>query len=442
MAESICKCDNCLKDNLPFKTRPEFARKEFPEDLYSTYYSKTQNTRFYRSKGSGKFYYLKEYEGKVVYIPIKKEYKGNLEAEFAALGHKQLHTTVKQQLAKGAGFEELQDVTSEQYVKEARKQPILFPETPAKEEAEVLTKAIDKLNPKFSEKPRVNRPPSYTSSPALGHSPRFLSPITNPIPFSFTNSPTSIATTSTLPTTNPNITITSTTITIPINTQTKGKAKANITNTGGSSNRRSPTPRPPHNLQGPPKGPRGSPPGSPGGGGGGGGGGPPNPNPNPLPNPMGQPQVGFQLKYPKHTRFDGNSSYFRPWMAEVKLYFNSYGVTDDTSRINYTLGLLDGAAKLWQQDYRLSQADAARQAGYVPHTFDQFKNVLKQLFTPTQQSFEAERELYYHKQQGKYIEGYITNFSVLASHAGLADSTSLQSYFTEGLDNDVRFKAI
>ncbi|KAF5348902.1 hypothetical protein D9756_009853 [Leucocoprinus leucothites] len=157
---------------------------------------------------------------------------------------------------------------------------------------------------------------------------------------------------------------------------------------------------------------------------------------------MAQPQAGFQLKYPKPNRFDGNPSYYRPWMAEVELYFDSYGVTDDQARINYTLGLLDGAAKLWQQDYRTSQAYAARQAGHVPHTFEQFKNALKQSFTPTQQSFEAERELYYYRQRNKYIEEYIANFSILASHAGLTDSTSLRSYFTKGLDNDVRFEAI
>ncbi|KAF5346270.1 hypothetical protein D9756_011262 [Leucocoprinus leucothites] len=112
-------------------------------------------------------------------------------------------------------------------------------------------------------------------------------------------------------------------------------------------------------------------------------------------------------------------------MAEVKLYFSSHGITDDASRINYTLGLLDGATKLWQQDHGTSQADVDRQAGYIAHTFNDFKNVLEQSFTPTQQSFEAERELHYYRQQGKYIKEYITNFSVLASHAGLTDSTSL-----------------
>ncbi|KAF5347619.1 hypothetical protein D9756_010663 [Leucocoprinus leucothites] len=112
-------------------------------------------------------------------------------------------------------------------------------------------------------------------------------------------------------------------------------------------------------------------------------------------------------------------------MAEVKLYFNSYGVTSNTERINYTLGLLDGAAMLSQQDYRLSQATTATQAGYVAHTFNQFKNVLGQSFAPTQQSFEAERELHYYRQQNKYIEEYITNFSILTSCAGLVDSTSL-----------------
>ncbi|KAF5346373.1 hypothetical protein D9756_011391 [Leucocoprinus leucothites] len=157
---------------------------------------------------------------------------------------------------------------------------------------------------------------------------------------------------------------------------------------------------------------------------------------------MAQPQAGFQLKFPKPNRFDDNPSYYRPWMAKVKLYFNSYGVTDDQSRINYTLGLLDGAAKLWQQDYRLSQATAATQAGYTPHTFDEFKNALEQSFAPTQQSFEAERELRYYRQQSKYIKEYITNFSILASCAGLTDSTSLQSYFAKGLDNNVRFEAI
>ncbi|KAF5345106.1 hypothetical protein D9756_011473 [Leucocoprinus leucothites] len=140
---------------------------------------------------------------------------------------------------------------------------------------------------------------------------------------------------------------------------------------------------------------------------------------------MAQPQPGFQLKYPKPNRFDGNPSYYRLWMAEVELYFDLYGVTDDQARINYTLGLLDGAAKLWQQDYRLSQAAAATQAGHVPHTFDQFKNALEQSFAPTQQSFEAERELHYYRQQNKYIKEYITNFSVLTSCAGLTDSTSL-----------------
>ncbi|KAF5345961.1 hypothetical protein D9756_010904 [Leucocoprinus leucothites] len=483
-----------------------FARREFPEESYSTYYSETQGTRFYKSKGSGRFYYIKEHEGKVAYIPIKKEQEGILEAEFAAFGHKQLHRTVKQQIKRGAGIEELQDVTPEEYTEEARGQQTPFPETPAEfsrtiepelvlditprigetsqennseprvdtpsseeseadeddieeedeegtdsgnrsqqesegnrteEEAEALAQAIDNLKLKSPEKPRVDRPPSYSLSPAFGHSPRFLSPITNPIPFSFTNSPTSIASTSTLPTTNPNVTTASTTITVPVNTQTKGKAKAVVTNTGGSSNRRSPTPPPPPPQGGPPS-PRGNPPGGPGGP----GGGPPNPNPNPLPNPMAPPQAGFQLKYPKPNRFDGNPSYYRPWMAEVELYFNSYGVTDDQSRINYTLGLLDGAAKLWQQNYRTSQADAARQAGHVPHTFDEFKNALEQSFAPTQQSFEAERELHYYRQQNKYIEEYIANFSVLASRAGLTDSTSLQSYFAEGLDNNVRFKAI
>ncbi|KAF5353904.1 hypothetical protein D9756_007284 [Leucocoprinus leucothites] len=246
----------------------------------------------------------------------------------------------------------------------------------------------------------------------------------NPIPFSFTNSPTGIASTGTLPAINSNIATASTTITVSTNTQTKGKAKATVTNTGG----------------GPPS-PGGNPPGGPGGPGGGEG--PPNPNLNLQPNPnMAQPQAGFQLKYPKPNRFDGNPSYYRPWIAEVKLYFDSYGATSDTQRINYTLELLNGAAKLWQQDYRLSQATAATQAGYVAHTFTQFKNVLKQSFAPTQQSFEAERELCYYRQRNKYIKEYITNFSVLTSCAGLVDSTSLQSYFAKGLDNDVRFKAI
>jgi hypothetical protein len=67
---------------------------------------------------------------------------------------------------------------------------------------------------------------------------------------------------------------------------------------------------------------------------------------------------------------------------------------------------------------------------------------MDQSFTPTQQAYEAERNLQNCKQKGKYIENYISKFSTLMSQSGLQDSTTISAYFSEGLDPKVQYEAL
>ena len=117
--------------------------------------------------------------------------------------------------------------------------------------------------------------------------------------------------------------------------------------------------------------------------------------------------------------------------------YNSYGIQDDQNRVNYTLGLLHGAAASWRQDY------IATHGGQNAQTWVQFSQALEQAFAPAQQAHEAEQQLRHLKQRGRYIEEYISEFAVLASQAGLtADSVAVQAYFAAGLDRDVRHEAL
>jgi len=59
-----------------------------------------------------------------------------------------------------------------------------------------------------------------------------------------------------------------------------------------------------------------------------------------------------------------------------------------------------------------------------------------------QQRKEAEKALRSLRQNGAYIETYISHFSVLASQAGITDATVLGSYFQDGLDRDIRTETI
>jgi hypothetical protein len=193
-----------------------------------------------------------------------------------------------------------------------------------------------------------------------------------------------------------------------------------------------PTPRTPSPYRNP-----ANPGGNPGGHGGPGGGNPggqPNPVP-PNPGAMAAPQHPFALKYPKPNRFYGDPSQYRAWLASVNLYFTSYGVQDNGQRVNYTLGLLEGAAAPWRQDYITTHAAA-------PQTWVQFTAALDQSFAPAQQTHEAEQELRRLRQSGRYIETYISEFAILASQAAIGDNTALRAYFAEGLDPAVRYEAI
>ena len=126
-------------------------------------------------------------------------------------------------------------------------------------------------------------------------------------------------------------------------------------------------------------------------------------------------------------------------MVSVNLYFDSYGLTDETTKIRYTLSLLEGAAALWQQDYI---ANHPLTGANIPSWAD-FTTSLEQSFAPVQQTHEAEQKLRRLRQRGRYIEEYIAEFAVLASQAGLtADNTALRAYFAEGLDDPIRFEAL
>ncbi|EKM77024.1 hypothetical protein AGABI1DRAFT_93686 [Agaricus bisporus var. burnettii JB137-S8] len=161
---------------------------------------------------------------------------------------------------------------------------------------------------------------------------------------------------------------------------------------------------------------------------------PPAGNPGSPTGNMAQPPAGPHIKYPKPNRYYGDPRLYRPWMVSLELYFNSYGITTDNSKINYTLGLLEGAASNWKSDFIATHPN-------YPNWTD-FKNSLEQAFAPAQQGYEAEQKLRRYRQNGEYIEHYISGFSVLSSQAGLPDSTALRAYFAEGLDKDVRIEAI
>ncbi|KAJ3558102.1 hypothetical protein NP233_g11575 [Leucocoprinus birnbaumii] len=195
--------------------------------------------------------------------------------------------------------------------------------------------------------------------------------------------------------------------------------------------------------------------GPPGGGGGdegegsGGGGGPPNPNPpgggppNPNPpdpanNPMAQQGQGWQigqLKQPKPPIFNGGIVAYRSWIISVEHYLDTLQITSDVQRINYTLGLMEGSAAYWKQDY------VAQQLAHT-QTWNEFRDDLDQAFAPVQETYEAERRLRSLKQHGSYIGTYISAFTLAASHAGLSDNPSLHTMFANGLDPDIRYEAI
>ena len=122
-------------------------------------------------------------------------------------------------------------------------------------------------------------------------------------------------------------------------------------------------------------------------------------------------------------------------MVSVKLYFNSCGVTSADDKINYTLGLLEGAADDWKSDFINTHTNGNG-------TWDAFESALEQAFAPAQQDYEAAERLKRHSQQGRYIEEYISGFRVLASQAGLSDSTATRQFFASGLDTRVRHEAL
>lgn len=142
-------------------------------------------------------------------------------------------------------------------------------------------------------------------------------------------------------------------------------------------------------------------------------------------------------KYPKPPSFNGEATFFRGWMAALELYYKSVGESDNAKRINYALGLLQNKAEDWQRDYITRHA-----ADETQQSWRAFKDALEQAFAPAQLRHEAEERLQSYRQTGRYIEEYISGFSVLASQANITDDTALSSYFARGLDPTVRIEAI
>jgi len=140
------------------------------------------------------------------------------------------------------------------------------------------------------------------------------------------------------------------------------------------------------------------------------------------------------LKYAKPQTFIGDPNDYRPWIVAVNLYLTSYAVTDDTQKINFCLGTMSGSAGDWKQDYIANRP--------ANDTWILFEAALEQAFCSVQQTYEAEQKLRAYRQNGRYIEEYISGFAVLMSQAGLQDTVSTRAYFQEGLDPLVRHEAL
>ena len=169
------------------------------------------------------------------------------------------------------------------------------------------------------------------------------------------------------------------------------------------------------------------------------------PSRTPSPSPPGTPGAATQgnmaanIKYPKPDRFYGDPGSYRPWIASVKLYFDSTGTNNARNQKDYALGLMAGSASLWVQDYIATHPRNAAQQ----HTWAEFENALEQAFAPAQENYIAEQQLRSLRQRGRYIEEYISEFSVLASRAGLTtDNVALRAYFQEGLDPAIAYEAL
>jgi len=140
------------------------------------------------------------------------------------------------------------------------------------------------------------------------------------------------------------------------------------------------------------------------------------------------------IKFPKPSKFLGNASLFRPWLASLELYYSSIGSFQDTQKVNYALGLMDDNAAYWRDDYTTEHPER--------QTWQEFKDALTQAFAPHQKDYEYEQRLRFLRQQGRYIETYISEFSVMANAAKIKDSVTTRSLFADGLDWKIREEAI
>jgi hypothetical protein len=126
----------------------------------------------------------------------------------------------------------------------------------------------------------------------------------------------------------------------------------------------------------------------------------------------------------------------------VEHYFRALGITDDDEKINFTLGQLQGSAFLWRMGYTEKHITNPP-ANHQPQTWAQFTTDLEQAFAQDTQAHQSGRHLKDIRQNGRYIETYISEFSNLAVQAGLTDdTTAVRIYFEDGLDPDIRFEAL
>ena len=165
------------------------------------------------------------------------------------------------------------------------------------------------------------------------------------------------------------------------------------------------------------------------------------PRDDPPPNPPMASTSGTQstgrpdIKFKKPEIFRGNPSKFRAWLSQLKIYCSARRITDDRDKIYLALTLMEDAAANWRDNFYTTNTNWSN--------WNTFEDDLKKVFAPTQKEYEYEQQLRDLRQNGRYIEEYISEFAILASQAGAtADNSQTRAYFAEGLDHIIRIQAI
>lgn len=141
--------------------------------------------------------------------------------------------------------------------------------------------------------------------------------------------------------------------------------------------------------------------------------------------------------------FNGETDYFRLWKDAVQLYIDAKpgAFSDDKTKIQFALSYMStGPAATWRGAFLESNKEL--DGSQTLPTWKKFLEGLDTSFAPNNVPADAMDRIRHLKQNGRYIDDYISQFQILAYQADLGDGVAAVNYFKNGLDRPVAIKTI